>query len=468
MRFLSRCLLKLLVASAPLTSADAQLPVTSARPSAVEVTARVDSVVNTEILPRGFPSVSIVVTRSRDTLVDRAWGTANIATGQKADVRTTYRIGSIGKQFTAALVMKLVGRGKLRTSDSIGQYLSGLREEWKSITIAQLLNHTSGLPREFLDIKRVGEKLNGTALIALAASDSLVTKPGTTYAYSNTGYMMLATLVEKLFGRPYAVVLRDEIAKPLGLTTLHICEDVAKGAAATGYVRSSESKLSAPNYQHVSQNLGFGDICANARDIARWNQALHTGRVVSAQSYRDMITPQGATKSYGFGLLIRKSLWGGKAIAHDGVTNGFSSHNAWYPAESLSVTLLYNGRPRLDEAMMADVIGQLALGITPKPIPKSPPVVLPEAAIQAPGRPPFVGAYEITIGAVFIVTFEDGNLYVAPPNGKKQQLFLKTGTMYSMGTPDSGTTVTFNVDASGATSLTARQNGVDRELVKVK
>ena len=463
----TRCFVSLLLASAPLQLTNAQLPPGTVPPTQAELATRVDSIVRADILPRGFPSVSITVTRGGKTLLERAWGVANVATGQQADPSTTYRIGSVSKQFTAALVLKLVDRGKLALSDSIGRHLSGLRPEWKSITIEQLLNHTSGLPRDFLDLTRVRENLSGDALIAMAARDSLVSKPGTTYAYSNTGYMLLGNVVEKVYGKPYATVLHDEIAKPLGLSSLTVCDDVASGHASTGYIRGSDAKIGPPNYQHISQSLGDGGICASASDIAKWNYALHNGRVLSATSYAAMTTPRGAAKSYGFGLSVRKASWGSPAIVHEGVTNGFSSHNGWYPAESLSVTLLYNARPRLDDAPMADFVGLIALGGTPRPIPPPPVIELPLSATQGEGRPKLVGAYE-TVGNVFIVTFEDGNLYVKPPAGAKQQLFLKTGTTYALGKPDGSTLVTFMVDASGVTGFTVRQNGVDRELRKVK
>jgi hypothetical protein len=181
-----------------------------------------------------------------------------------------------------------------------------------------------------------------------------------------------------------------------------------------------------------------------------------------------MTTPRGVARGYGFGLSVRKSSWASPALVHDGVTNGFSSHNGWYPADSLSVTLLYNARPRLDEAAMADFIGLIALGGTPRPIPTAPAIDLPVSATQGEGRPNVVGAYELTIGSVFVVTFEDGNLYVTPPAGTRQQLFLKSGTTYALGNREATTTVTFNIDASGVTGFTARQNGVDRELRKVK
>src|SRR5215208_789991 len=175
----TRCFVTPLIASQPVRFVHAQLPAGTVRPTQAELAARVDSIVRTDILPRGFPSVSIAVTRGGKTLLERAWGVANVATGQKAEPSTTYRIASVTKQFTAALVLKLVDRGKLALPDSIGRYLTGLRPEWNAIRIDQLLNHTSGLPRDFLDVTRVREKLSGDALIAMAARDSLVTKPGT-------------------------------------------------------------------------------------------------------------------------------------------------------------------------------------------------------------------------------------------------------------------------------------------------
>lgn len=464
----SRLLVMAAIAAVPLRNAASQRPAATS-PSAEVLAARIDSVVRTDILPRGFPSVSIVVTRGGRTLLERAWGVADVSTGRKAEPATTYNIGSMAKQFTAALVLKLVDNGKLSVTDSIGRYFKGLSPEWNSITIEQLLNHTSGLPRGFETGKPESAEVPGDTLVALAARAPLVSKPGTVYAYSNTGYMLLGVLVEKIHGKPYAEVLRNEIARPLGLTSLGWCANVSGNQFASGYIRSSDGKASPRGEVNVSQEIGASAICSTAGDIARWNQALHSGRVVSAASYAAMTTPRGAaTGKYGFGLVPRKAPWGSPAINHDGEDNGFSSHNGWYPAESLSVTLLYNALPRL-EVNMSDFVGTIALGGTPRAVPPVPVIELPIAATQGEGRPKFVGAYEAGVGRVFIVTFEKGNLHVTPPGGSPQQLFLQSGTTYAMGNAQSTTTVTFLVDADGnVTGLTARANGVDRQLRKVK
>ena len=468
----TRCFVTLLLASTPVHLAHAQLPAGTVPLTPAQLAARIDSIVTTDILPRGFPSVAIVVTRGGKTLLDRAWGVANIGTGQKADASTIYRIGSVSKQFTAALVLKLIDRGKLALTDSIGRYLTGLQPAWNAITIEQLLSHTSGLPRGFIDPARMTENMSSETWLARAAArDSLVSVPGTVYGYSNTGYMLLGILVEKLYGKPFAAVLRDEIAKPLGLNTLAECPETPSARMAAGNTRWSDGTHTPPNNYHVSQGRGAGTICATAGDVAKWNYALHNGRVLSPASYTAMTTPRGAAANrYGFGLFVRKSDWGSPALMHDGGTNGFFSLNGYYPADSLSVTTLFSALPPFGDVPFADFVGLIALGGTPKkPIPPLPTITLPVAATQGEGRPKFVGAYEQSYGNVAIVTFENGNLYVKPPGAPApQQLFLKSGTSYAFGSPNGNVTITFNVDATGVTGFTANEGGNDNKLRKVK
>lgn len=466
---ISRALAIAAFSALPVGAAAAQLPAGTTPPTAEVLAARIDSVVKADIFPRGIPSVSIAITRGGRPLLERAWGVANVATGQKAAPATTYRIGSVAKQFTAALVLKLVDRERLSLTDSIGRHLTGLPPEWNSITLEQLLNHTSGLAPDYRELSRVAENLPSDSLVAMAARDELRSTPGTSFAYSNTGYMLLGVLLEKVHGKPYSVVLRDEIARPLGLTSLRFCDNTASDRAATGYNRTSVGTVVAPIEQHPSQGVGADAICTTAGDLARWNQELHNGRVLSPGSYAPMTTSRGAaTGRYGFGLMPRKSPWGSPAIVHGGESAGLSGHNGWFPAESLSVTLLYNALPR-PEVDMSEFIGMLALGGKPQPIAPMPVVELPVAATQGEGRPKFVGAYEVRPGSVFIVSFDNGNLYVTPPNGDPQQLFLQSATTYTMGSPTSSTTIAFKVDADGAvTGFTARADGFDRMLSKVK
>ena len=449
---------------------------TSPRPSAAVLTAHVDSVVRTNILAQGAPSASVVVTRGNETLVQRAWGLADVASGRAADPSTIYRLGSLGKQFTAVLLLKLADRGRLSLGDSISRYLTGLRPEWKAITIEQLLNHTSGLPRDFRDPDRHTQNRSDAALVAMAARDAMVAQPGTTFLYSNTGYMLLGVLVEKLHGKPYGVALRDEIARPLGLTTLRFCGDTGEGREATAYRRSPNGTRSPIKPVHASQALGSGGVCATASDVAQWNRALHGGQVLSAASYAAMTTPRGAAAPhhYGFGLYVRPAPWGSPVMVHGGQTSGYTAENAWYPDESLSVTVLYNAYPRVPPFGGTDLIAALALGRTPPPPPRAEPTV---AALGTPAtsiigeeaRQKFVGDYEPAPGVVFKITFERGKFYVTPPRGSRTRLVHQSGATYAVGRARSTTTTTFFADAEGrVVGMLTRQNGVERSMRKIK
>ena len=454
----------------------AQAPVSGPRPSAAALDALADSFVTAHLLSQGVPSASVVITRGGETLVRRAWGMADVAGGHAADPNTVYAIGSNTKQFTAALVLRLAERGRLALGDSIGRHLTGLRPEWKTITIEQLLNHTSGLQRSYVDMARITENLPGDSLVAQAARDTMASPPGTAFLYSNTGYMILGVLVEKLYGKPYAAVLRDEIAQPLGLTALRTCGDAEMAGRAPGYNRAFDGALSPPAVFHPSQQLGAGGICSTAAELAKWNRALHGGRVLSEGSYRAMITPRGAAApaSYGFGLSVAPAPWGGPAMTHGGQdVGGFVSENGWYPADSLSVTILYNVFPRVAGVSTA-ALAALALGHTPpaSPNPAPAPAVAATPATGITGEDAqrqFVGGYQLGQG-VFTVTFEDGRFYLTPPQGGRQPMTHESGATYAFGGDGPKTRVTFLADAEGRVVgfLAQPANAPERRLRKIR
>ena len=323
---------------------------------------RVAAIVKSEMLAKGIPSVSVAVMRDGKMLVQGAWGVADADKKTKADISTTYQIASSTKQFTAALVLKQVDRGRLALSDSITKHLSGLKPEFDLITIEQLLNHTSGLGNDFRDPAARMETRTPAQLLSLIAATPLANKPGTSFLYSNTGFAVLGLLVETLYGKSYADALRDEIAKPLDLT-LATCAEPRPGEA-TGYRRAEDGTLSPPPGLHHSQMLGVGGICATPGDLVKWTHALHTGKVLAPATYTAMTTPRGvaAANNYGFGSYVRPAPWGGITITHGGqTTNGHVSELQWYPKESVAYSLLYNAAPRVPG--VSDLIPRIVLGV---------------------------------------------------------------------------------------------------------
>ena len=430
---------------------------------------RVEAAVKSEILAKGVPSVSVAVMRDGKMVLERAWGMADVEKNVSVSPATTYFIGSVTKQFTAALVLKQVERGRLALADPIGKHLTGVSAEVGAVTIEQLLNHTSGMQRSVGTPDRRFDNVTTEALLRTAAGGKLETKPGTANAYSNAGYVVLGALVEKLYGKTFGAVVQDEIAGPLRLTSLQKCAE----PQARGYGLQPGSKVGDPPGMHPSQHLGQGGLCATAADLVRWTHALHTGRVLSPASYEAMITPRGAAVAtkYGFGLDVNPAPWGHKEIAHGGGSvTGHIAEVHWYPEHAVATALLYNVFPRVPA--VSDIIPRVVFGV---PLQKKPPQdqAANPAPAAGPATPPaerttLVGVYALTPQRTFEVTLENGELYVTPPGSTKQPLVFRSGNTYALGTSDSKTTVTFIVADGVATAFEANDNGMKRTLKKIK
>src|SRR5437868_163680 len=254
----------------------------------------VDSLAKAFLAAREAPGVSIVVDRGRYTLISEGYGLADMESSVPATPHSVYRIGSITKQFTAAAVMQQVEAGRVRIDDSIGAYLPSLPARWRQATVRQLLNHTSGIP-SYTDLgprwlKRIGEPMSPDSLVALTANDSLTFAPGTGWRYDNSGYVVLGMLVEKVTGKPYAQYLKERLFAPLGLSeTMYCSNGPIIPHRAQGYGKDSSGWRNAA-FIDMSQPFSAGALCSSALDLARWNQALAGGRVVSAASYQLMTT----------------------------------------------------------------------------------------------------------------------------------------------------------------------------------
>ena len=418
------------------------------------VAARADSIVRAFMAEKGPASMSVAISVGNEMLFQRAYGSADIAANRAATPATVYKIGSVSKQFTAVLILKQVERGKLSLADSIGSYLTtGLRPEWRSLNIEQLLNHTAGLQNDLTRDGNPEEEVSTEKMIAWAARDTMAFAPGTRYAYSNVGYLLLGALVEKLYGKPYGVVLQEEIARPLGLRTLRWCTDPKKDTTvAVGYSYGGPSKLDPAPYAHPSKSLGAGGLCASAGDLSAWNRALHGGRVLKPASYTAMITPRAPSKGYGFGLQLsqRPAPWNRLIIGHFGGILGFSAQNVWVPADSLSITVLFNSLgngfpPNFALDLGSAMYGPPVTAASPSAVESAPAV----AIVGEEARGQFVGEYELRRGQNAKVDFVEGAYVLTTPGGTKSRLVHESGLTYKV--PDIGarTTLTFLADKDG-------------------
>ncbi len=430
------------------------IPVQAQKLPPVAIVARVaDSLAQAFIAQRGAPSVAIAMVRGRDTITMRAWGMADIEQDVRATPHSVYRIGSVTKQFTSSGVMQLVEQGKVKLGDSIATYLPNLPVAWHAVTVRQLLNHTSGIP-SYTGIgpswvRRWGEEMNPDTLVALTANLPMWFAPGTKWQYDNSGYVVLGMLIEKITGRSWGTDISERLLKPLGLNETYNC--VATPIIphrARGYEPDGTSWVNTP-YLAMSQPYAAGAMCSTVADLAKWNRALHTGRVVSAASYALMTTPEGAAAKshYGFGIGL-DTVAGRSMIVHGGGINGFITGNAWIPSAELSITVLANS----GSAPSDDLVKQLARAALGAPL-LQPPKVMPLAAKD---RSRYVGVYTLAFpnGARDLTVAEQGDQLTAGFGGQvgaEILLYLGNDT-FGIGS-DRDFRLIFTMDGSRATKV---------------
>jgi CubicO group peptidase (beta-lactamase class C family) len=290
------------------------------------------------------PGASLLVVRDGKPIIRRSYGLANLETGTAATPETNYRLASLTKQFTATAILLLMQDGKLTLDDPIRKWLPSLPSAFDSITITHLLTHTSGSVA-YEDLIPEGTKTqlhDADVLRLLESQDSTYFKPGSGYKYSNSGYALLALVVERASGKTFATFLNDRIFVPLGMTRTVAYEEGISTVSnrAFGYTMKGGT-WTRKDQSTTSAVLGDGGIYSSIDDLAKWDAALYDSRLLSNESRRLAFTPHTATDQadvkYGFGWRIT-----GETLWHSGETSGFRNVIVRYPSRRLTVVILTN------------------------------------------------------------------------------------------------------------------------------
>ena len=303
--------------------------------------ARMEQVVESFVNDKQFMG-AVLVARGNDVLLDKGYGFANLEWHVPDSPKTKFRLGSITKQFTAAAILLLEERGKLKVDDPVKKYMPDAPAAWSKITIFNLLTHTSGIPNftSFPDYRKL-EPFTATPeeLVMRFRDKPLDFQPGEKWSYSNSGYVLLGYLMEQISGESYAQFVEDNIFKPLGMvdsgydSNSAVIED-----RASGYAPSQNGIVNA-GYIDMTIPLSAGGLYSTTKDLLRWEQGLFGGKLLSAGSLKKMTTP--FKNDYAFGLGVR-SVNGHEEIAHGGGIEGFNTALAYYPDEKLTVVVLAN------------------------------------------------------------------------------------------------------------------------------
>lgn len=327
----------------------------------------VDAYIQAQMQQLHIPGVSLAVVRDGRIARLQSYGLANMELNAPVTNDTVFEIGSITKQFTAVAIMMLAEEGKVRLDDKISQYLPGVPETWGGVTVRHLLTHSSGIPNYlavpglFEATARSGQSHDDIAQLFFTRLRQLEFQPGETWAYSNTGYLLLGNIIENASGKPYWEFLDERIFKPLGMRTSRSSEPAAiVNGRAAGYAWTGQSFNNRPA---LTENAyGAGSIVATIGDMAKWDAALYGEKLLKSSSLKQMWTPAKAAGgavapfNYGFGWFL-DTYHGRHVVAHTGGTPGFSSAIYRFTDDKLTVILLTNHGDRVIDHLAIDVAG---------------------------------------------------------------------------------------------------------------
>lgn len=428
--------------------------------SASAQTDKVDNYIKAQMDLQKIPGLSIAVVRNGEIVKTKGYGVANIELNVPAKPETVYQSGSMGKQFTATAVMMLVEEGKIALDDKFNKYFPDSPESWNNITVRNLLTHTAGTtdyPKDF-DFRR---DYTEAELLKIAQAISLAFAPGEKWSYSNIGYVTLGILISKVTGKFYGEFLRERIFKPLGMTSARIISeaDIVPNRAAGYRMLKSELK----NQEWVSPSMNTtadGSLYLTVLDVAKWDAALYTERLLKKSSLDQMWTPvklnSGETRPYGFGWSFG-DLRGRKIIEHGGAWQGFTSHIARYVDEKLTIIVLAN-RAGANP-------GNIAHGIARLYSSERASIKHKEVQVDPRSLDQFVGRYELEPGSVLNITRLADHLWLKATGKPKAQLFAESQTDFFLKAIDAQ--VSFVKDASGKVTHLILHQGGDREALRI-
>lgn len=328
------------------------------------------------------PGAAVLVIKDGKVLLKKGYGLASLETRKAIDTDTAFLLGSIAKPFTAMAIMILAERKKLHYDDSLSKFFPEFPNYAHNVTVRRLLNHTAGFP-EYDDLFVQSGKMDSDwprsvktkpssfeptskdALRILSQVKELLFAPGDQYKYSNSGYIILAQIVEKVSGKSFAQFLQQEIFKPLGMKRSQRYDETRP----TIKNRATSYKLIEGVYQDIDyapQNAVYGEdnIYTTIDDMYYWDQALYTTKLVSKATLKEAFTPgklnNGKGTNYGFGWFVTER-FDQQMLSHSGGWLGFRNNIFRFPEQRFTVVVLSNMTP-FRPGMIAGEISKIYLG----------------------------------------------------------------------------------------------------------
>jgi CubicO group peptidase (beta-lactamase class C family) len=416
---------------------------------------RMDQIVQSYATSKKFMGSALVAREGR-VLFSKGYGYANLEWNIANTPDTKFRLGSLTKQFTAASILLLEERRKLSVDDPVKKYVPDAPAAWDKITIRNLLTHTSGIPNftGFPDYQKL-EPFPTTAgeLVARFRDKPLDFQPNEKYSYSNSGFVLLGYIIEKLTGESYEKFVTENLFVPLGMkdtgydSNTKIIPHRAEGYSVNpnGYVHAG--------FVHMSVPHAAGALYSTTEDLLKWEQGLLVGKVLQPGSLQKMTTP--FLSGYAFGLIV-DTPGGHKRISHGGAIEGFNTTLEYYPEDKLTVVVLENSVGAAPPPEIAGKLAAIARGETVMLTSERKEITLSPEVLRR-----YVGAYQMANGGpVNLITLEGGQLMSKLGNQQPVSIYPETETRFFLKVVDA------QIDFADG-QLTLHQNGRDMKAQKL-
>ena len=381
--------------------------------------ARLDSLMDAYVKVLGFNGTVFAATKGA-VIFEKGYGYKNKSTNARNDTNTIFQIGSITKQFTSAIILQLLEQNKLSLQDSLTKYIPDYPNGNK-ITIEHLLTHTAGVYNYTNDavfmVNETTHPINRDSLINRFKYKPLDFQPGEKFSYSNSGYILLGYIIEKVTGQSYFQVVRQRIFQPLhmdhsGFDFTHL----NSADKATGYT-TPESTTPA-NIVDSSVSFAAGAIYTTVGDLYKWDCALRAGQIISSASQEKAYTPHLA--QYGYGWFIHTAGDGKKIVEHGGGITGFVSDIMRIPEDETCIVVLDNQPNGANPSNIASDILATLDGKNVK-FPETKVAIAVDTTILHQ----YVGTYQVSPTFSIAVTLDGGRLYGQATGQGKFELFAE-------------------------------------------
>jgi CubicO group peptidase (beta-lactamase class C family) len=421
--------------------------------------ARMEQVIQSYTPDNKFMGTALVA-KGTGVILNKGYGFANLEWNIPNTPTTKFRLGSVTKQFTAASIFLLQERGKLNINDPVKKYMPDAPAAWDKITIYNLLTHTSGIP-SFTSFPEYPKwepfATTATEAVARFRDKPLDFQPGEKWDYSNSGYLLLGYLIEKISGGSYEQFVRENIFTPLGMKDSGYDSNSAIIAhRASGYSPGKDG-LENTGFIHMSIPHAAGALYSTTEDLLKWEQGLFGGKVLSPASLETMTKP--FKNDYACGLFV-VTKDGHKIIDHGGGIEGFNTELKYFPDDKLTVIVLAN----VNGQAVGEIATKLAAIVHGEQIKL--PAERKEITLDRKLLAPYVGTYELAAGVNMVITLDGNQLSEKLAAQSSFPIFPESATMFFLKVVDAQ--IEFVKDATGApTALILHQGGRDQKAPRI-